>query len=146
MPNRDEGEEFTIRPIGASYREAKEQAAAALYRYNVEKTGIDDRAPIGAELCDSSGEILGGLWGRTELGLLFLDMLFLREAARGQSQGARLLATVEEEARRRGCKRAVVETSSFQAPDFYVRHGYEEFGRVEFGCRGHARIFLRKSL
>lgn len=84
--------------------------------------------------------------GRTELGLLFLDMFFLPETIRGQSQGGRLLSAVEDEARRRGCKRAVVETSSFQAPGFYDRHGYEEFGRVEFGLPGHARVFFRKSL
>jgi ribosomal protein S18 acetylase RimI-like enzyme len=53
---------------------------------------------------------------------------------------------VEEEARRRGCRRAVVETSTFQAPAFYKRHGYEEFGRVPFALEGEARIFLRKEL
>lgn len=128
-------------------QEAKEAAAAALYRHNIERTGVADRAPIGAELSDpASGKVLGGLWGRTELGLLFLDMLFLPEDVRGRSLGGRLLSAVEEEARRRGCKRAVVETSSFQAPGFYERHGYEEFGRVEFGLPGHARVFLRKSL
>jgi len=88
----------------------------------------------------------GGFWGRTELGLLFLDMFFLPETVRGRSQGGRLLLAVEAEARRRGCKRAVVETSSFQAPGFYKRHGYEEFGRIEFGLPDHSRVLLRKSL
>ncbi|TPL86023.1 GNAT family N-acetyltransferase [Mesorhizobium sp. B2-3-12] len=86
------------------------------------------------------------MWGRTELGLLFLDMFFVPGHLRGKSYGTRLLALVEVEARRRGCSRAVVETSSFQAPRFYARHDYEEFGRVEFGIGGHARIFLRKHL
>lgn len=127
--------------------EAKAGAEAALYRHNAERTGVADRAPIGARLSDSaSGEVLGGLWGRTELGLLFLSVLHLPEGLRGRSHGARLLAAVEGEAKRRGCKRAVVETSTFQAPGFYERHGYEEFGRVEFGAPGHARVFLRKSL
>ncbi len=127
-------------------REAKAYAAAALYRYNVEKTGVDDRAPIGAELRDVSGEIRGGLWGRTELGLLFLDMFFVPKHLRGRSYGSQLLNLVETEARRRGCVRAVVETSSFQAPTFYTNHGYQEFGRVDFGAAEHARIFFRKQL
>jgi GNAT superfamily N-acetyltransferase len=84
--------------------------------------------------------------GKTELGLLFLDMFFLEQVVRGKTQGGRLLSIVEEEARRRGCERAVVETSSFQAPGFYERHGYKEFGRVEFGLPGHARVLLRKNL
>lgn len=128
-------------------QDAKSEAAAALYRYNSEKAGVADRAPIGAKLIDpAAGQVLGGLWGRTELGLLFVDTFFLPEEVRGRSLGGRLLSVAEEEAKRRGCKRAVVETSSFQAPGFYERHGYEEFGRVEFGLPGHARVFLRKSL
>ena len=126
---------------------AKFRAAEELYRYNVQQTGIADRRPVGVSLCDpATGETLGGLWGRTELGLLFLDMFFLPEGLRGQGHGARLLDAVEAEARRRGCRRAVVETSSFQAPEFYRRHGYREFGRVEFGLGGHARIYLSKEL
>jgi len=93
-----------------------------------------------------SGRALGGLWGRTELGLLFLDMFFVPGHLRGRLHGTQLLALVEGEARRRGCRRAVVETSSFQAPGFYSSHGYEEFGRVEFAVEGQARIFLRKRL
>lgn len=126
--------------------DAKVAAAAALYRFNVEATGKDDRNPIGAELRDSAGNTLGGLWGRTELGLLFLDMFFLPAPVRGLSYGSRLLALVEDEAKRRGCLRSVVETSSFQAPGFYRARGYCELGRVDFGLNGHARIFLCKDL
>jgi GNAT superfamily N-acetyltransferase len=126
--------------------EAKAQTAEALYRYNIGAVGLDDRIPIGAELRDAVGKALGGLWGRTELGLLFLDMFFVPEHLRGQSLGTQLLHLVEGEARRRGCKRAVVETSSFQAPGFYNHHGYEEFGRVEFAVGEHHRVFLRKRL
>lgn len=75
MPARSEG--FTI--ALAHNGDARTQAAAALYRHNIEQTGIDDRAVIGAELTDPSGKIWGGIWGRTELGLLFLDMFFLPE-------------------------------------------------------------------
>ena len=108
---------------------------------------MDDRQPIGAVATNPiTGEVVGGLWGRTELGLLFLDMFFLPESLRGSGVGSRLLARVEAEARRRGCQRAVVETSSFQAPGFYRRHGYEEFGRVAFAVPDHARVFLRKEL
>ena len=42
------------------------------------------------ELLDPAArEVVGGLWGRTELGLLFIDMFFLPKHVRGQSQGAR---------------------------------------------------------
>ncbi|HEY6431439.1 MAG TPA: GNAT family N-acetyltransferase [Acetobacteraceae bacterium] len=127
--------------------DAKTQAGAALYAYNVEQTGIADRRPIAAVAHDTrTGEIRGGLWGRTELGLLFLDMFFLPQSLRGHLLGGRLLALIEAEAIRRGCQHAVVETSTFQAPGFYARHGYQEFGRVPFTAPGSARVFLRKRL
>ena len=139
--------DLVVTLIDTPDQDAESKAEAALYRHNAEKTGLADRVPIGAKLTDpASGKVLGGVWGRTELGLLFLDMFYLPEDVRGRSLGGRLLSAVEAEAEKRGCKRAVVEASSFQAPGFYERHGYEEFGRVEFGIPGHARVFLRKSL
>ena len=147
MPTDEIREHFVLTLLDTPDREAKEEAGVALYRYNIQQTGVVDRFPIGAKLLDpKSGKVLGGLWGRTELGLLFLDMFFLPETVLGHAQGGRLLWAIEQEAQRRGCKRAVVETSSFQAPGFYLRHGYEEFGQVEFGLSGHARVFLRKNL
>lgn len=78
--------------IALAYSEtARTQAAAALYRHNIAQTGIGDRTVIGAELCDASGNIRGGLWGRTELGLLFLDMFYVPEQLRGLSYGSQLL-------------------------------------------------------
>ena len=125
----------------------RSHAAAALYQHNVDRTGVDDRAPVGAKLVDpGTGRMVGGLWGRTELGLLFLEMMFVEADYRGKSCGGQLLMAVENEARARGCVRSVVETSSFQAPGFYQRFGYQEFGRVAFGVPGHARMFLSKEL
>ena len=127
--------------------EAKELAGTALYQHNIEQTGVADRQPIAAVAKKvATGKIVGGLWGRTELGLLFLDMFFLPKTARGNALGSKLLEVVETEAKRRGCAQAVVETSTFQAPGFYLRHGYEEFGRVPFATPGAARVFLRKPL
>jgi hypothetical protein len=125
---------------------AKDETAAALYRHNVEMTATDDRRPIGAELRDGVGQSRGGLWGQTELGLLVLDMFLLPEHVRGRSCGTKLLAVTGNEAIHRGSRRAVVETSSFHAPGFNLRHGYREFGRVDFGIGGHCRVFLQKEL
>lgn len=72
-------------------------------------------------------------------------MFFRPEPLRGQDLGARLLYEVEAEAQRRGCRRAVVETSTFQAPGFYIRHGYTEFDCVTFGVPSQARVFLSKA-
>jgi hypothetical protein len=51
----------------------------ALYAYNVAATGVDDRRPIGCVATDpATGEVIGSLWARTEMGLLFLTMFSSR--------------------------------------------------------------------
>ena len=95
---------------------------------------------------DSSGEALGGLLGHTSYRLFFLDVFYLPEELRGAGLGTRIIALAEDEARRRGCTTAFVYTVSFQAPDFYQRHGYRRFGEVVCPPDGATRIFFSKAL
>lgn len=61
--------------------------------------------------------------------------------------GGRLLDVAEEEARRRGCEYACVDTMSFQAPDFYIRHGYQIAERLpDWDSHGHEKLLLTKQL
>ncbi len=74
------------------------------------------------------------------MGLFFLDLFYLPAKLRGG--GA--LRMAEEEAIRRGCRAATLVTVNFQAPEFYARHGWEEFGRIA-GAPGVERVFMRKT-
>jgi len=95
---------------------------------------------------DNSGEPLGGLLGHTSFGLFFLDLVYLPGLLRGHGLGSRIVALAEDEARRRGCTAACVYTVSFQAPEFYERHGYSRFGEIACPPDGATRMFLTKSL
>ena len=88
-------------------------------------------ADLALLLKDADGAIAGGLWGRSYYHWLFIDLLFVPETARGQGSGATLLRLAEDAARSRGCCGAWLDTFSFQAPDFYPRHGYKPFGRID---------------
>ncbi len=59
----------------------------------------------------------------------YISELFIRESARGQGIGTRLLETVEIEGRRRGCSRLMLlnmrQRESYQRA-FYAKHGWEE--------------------
>ena len=57
-----------------------------------------------------------------------------------------ILVLAEDEARRRGCTAAFVYTVTFQAPEFYERHGYSRFGEIACPPDGATRIFLSKAL
>jgi len=118
-----------------------------LATYNDELTGISDRRDLGVLVQDArSGAVLGGIIGRTSLGLLFIDLVYLPKALRRDGLGSRMLAMAEDEGRARGCVSAMLFTISFQAPDFYARHGWREFGRIPCKPEGTARIFFTKSL
>jgi GNAT superfamily N-acetyltransferase len=134
---------LTDAPDGAVLAVVEEGLAG----YNDERTGIADRRPLAVLVRDpATGVIQGGLLGRTTLGLFFLDLFFLPQSLRGSGLGSRMLRMAEEEARRRGCRSAALVTISFQAPEFYARHGWREFGRVPCAPPGTFRIFMAKDM
>jgi GNAT superfamily N-acetyltransferase len=128
--------------------DADEQViAAGLADYNALNAGYRDWRPVAALLRDpDTGETLGGMTGRTSYGLLFVDLVYLPETTRGQDIGGRLLQMMEDEGARRGCKSGFLLTITYQAPGFYARHGWTEFGRIACDPPGSARIFMTKAL
>lgn len=46
----------------------------------------------------------------------------------------------------KGCRLILLDSFSFQAPDFYKKHGYREYGVVEDHPKGHSQHFLEKRL
>ncbi|OLP44425.1 GNAT family N-acetyltransferase [Rhizobium oryziradicis] len=113
--------------------------------FNASKAGPDNARDLWVMARESEGNLLGGLKGRTFYDWLFIDWLWVSPAARGQGLGAKLLAKAEQEAQQRKCVGAYVDTFSFQAPDFYLQKGYEEFGRIAGLPPGHFCIWLKKS-
>lgn len=92
------------------------------------------------------GRVLGGAYGDTHYGWLYLSTLWVDDVVRGQGWGARLIELFEAEGAARGCHGAWVDTYGFQAPGFYERAGYREFGRLEGFPPGSARHYYWKRL
>ncbi|MHC8945942.1 GNAT family N-acetyltransferase [Advenella incenata] len=84
--------------------------------------------------------------GRSSLGLLFIDLVYLPEKLRSSGIGSEIVKKFEDEDRRRGCLSAVLYTISFQAPGFYEKHGWKRFGKIQCSPAGTSRIFLNKAL
>jgi GNAT superfamily N-acetyltransferase len=101
---------------------------------------------LGVLLRDATGTIVGGLIGRSALRWLFIDLVHVDAALRGGGHGRRLLLAAEDTARARGCVGIRLDTFSFQAPGFYARCGYAEYGRLEDHPPGHTRHFFFKRL
>jgi GNAT superfamily N-acetyltransferase len=115
--------------------------------YNDEQIGRNDRQALSIRITDpETGEPIGGLVGRTSLGILFIDLVYLPPSLRGSGTGSRILAMAEEEGRRRGCSKAVLFTISFQAPEFYKKLGWQVFGEIAPQPPGATRVYLTKDL
>lgn len=57
-----------------------------------------------------------------------------------------MVAAAEQEAIARGCKQAVLDTHSFQAPDFYPKLGYTLCGVMENYPAGYQQLVFQKRL
>jgi GNAT superfamily N-acetyltransferase len=118
-----------------------------LRAYNEAQAGCGDGRPLAVLARDPKTKmIVGGLLGRTSLGLLNVERFFLPEELRRDRLGSRILAMAEEEARQRGCTRAVLSTLHFQAPGFYLKQGWEIAARIECTPPGHTRFYMTKKL
>lgn len=138
---------YTISISATIDAEVEQTLLDGLNAYNDAITGYSDRQVLSVVVRDrDSQRVLGGAMGRTSLGLLFLDLLYLPAALRGLGLGSQVLAQFEEEGRRRGCASAVLYTISFQAPEFYARRGWRGFGDIACRPEGTSRVFMSKTL
>ncbi len=139
--------DFVLTVTDTPSERAKDVIERGLNGYNAEQAGYWDWRALAVVASDpKTSEVLGGILGRTSLGLLFIDLVFLPDSLRGTGLGGRILEMAEVEGRERGCRRAVLYTISFQAPGFYERHGWREFGRIPCEPPGTARVFMTKEL
>jgi RimJ/RimL family protein N-acetyltransferase len=117
-----------------------------LHEHDVAVTGIGDGTELAAFLRDQHGRIAGGALGSVWGGAARLDVLWLRDGLRRQGHGRRLLTAWEDAARKRGARRALLSTHTFQSPQFYERLGYRPTGSWDDYPAGHADLFMQKGL
>lgn len=124
-----------------------ETISDGLSSYNVSFAGADNRKDLWLIGRDENGVVQAGLKGISFWSWMFVDWLWIAEAHRTHGYGAQLLEQAESIAKERGCSGIFLDTYSFQAPDFYQKHGYTEFGRLkDCPIKGKARIYLSKIL
>ncbi len=117
-----------------------------LLEYNLAR--IEDKNPreLGIYLENDLGQKLAGLIGETHGNWLTVKYLWVKEAMRGQHIGSELLERAENMAKGRGCKYVFLDTFNFQAPAFYIKHGYEQvLSLKEYPVTGQ-RYYFTKTL
>lgn len=115
--------------------------------HNLANGGDDAHETFALLLRDpDSNEVIGGLHGKVSYRWLLIDLVSVPESMRGQGIGKRLMRMAEEVAQKKHCTGIWLETFSFQAPGFYQKPGYSEFGRLADYPPGHTRIYYQKPL
>nr|WP_298109713.1 GNAT family N-acetyltransferase [uncultured Pseudomonas sp.] len=118
-----------------------------LRAYNLAQAGDPKPEKIALLVRDEdSNEVIGGLYGEIFYRWLFIELLAIPEQTRGQGTGSRLMDMAEALAREKGCVGIWLDTFDFQAPAFYQKHGFSEFGHLDDFPPGRKRFFLQKRL
>ena len=132
--------------VGAADDGLDDRLSRELGAFNVDASGIGGQRELTVQVRDDDG-LVGGLSGWTWGTCAGVGMFWIRADARGAGWGTRMLSAAEREAVARGCTQIVLSSFTFQAPDFYRRHGYVETGRTEgLPVAGMADVHLRKPL
>jgi GNAT superfamily N-acetyltransferase len=118
--------------------------AAPLVAYNQENGPQASAESLVLLLKDGNGQTVGGLWGKTVYDWMYVELLAVPDALRGEGAGAALMKKAEALAVERGCVGAWLDTFAFQARGFYEKLGYAVFGEINDHPRQSARYFLSK--
>ncbi|WP_428485782.1 GNAT family N-acetyltransferase [Rhodopila sp.] len=116
---------------------------APLVAHNEAAAGPGRWGTLAITVRDSGDKVVGGLWGQTGYGFLFVELLALGPA-KGLGLGREVMMLAEAEAKRRGLLGIWLDTWTFQAPDFYPKLGFVECGRITDYPPRHDRIFYVK--
>ncbi len=110
--------------------------------------GLFVASPLHIFVSDESGNLIGGIIGRTHAIREWLEVLVLwvEEGHRRVGLGKTLMQKAEEEAQARGCLYARLATSDYQAPEFYYAIGYDLYGKLENCPPGNTVFYFHKTL
>jgi ribosomal protein S18 acetylase RimI-like enzyme len=114
--------------------------------YNDSQAGSFPSKDIHLFAYAEDGQIVGGLFGDVSWGWLHVDVLWVDERYRGHGIGSDLMDRSETEARAMGVRKTYLETTDFQALEFYTKRGYEVFAELHDQPPGHVCYYMKKAI
>lgn len=106
--------------------------------------GMNRYEEINLNIKDADGNIVGGLLSAVCWNWMEIDILWVDQNQRTQGLGSKLLMEAERIAKEKECAFVKLNTFSFQAPDFYKKHGYQVMALIENAPVGHKHYYLMK--
>ncbi|WOD61982.1 GNAT family N-acetyltransferase [Niallia taxi] len=116
------------------YSENSDFLRKRVVEYNLSKLPDTIKHPVN-KICftarDDNDQIIGGITAVMFWHHLQIESLWVDETIRGCGCGSGLLQKIEECALEYKCSHIQLDTFSFQAPEFYRKHGYEIAGVIK---------------
>ena len=127
--------------------QVSDQIRGKLIAHNVSVSDMKNEERVVLAATNNDEDLIGGvsatLWG----GCLEIDYIWVSEELRGTGVGSELLKRLEKLVQERGCRRVILDTFSFQAPEFYAKQGYQEYQTIKGYSDGTvAKHFFKKDL
>ncbi|WP_342554983.1 GNAT family N-acetyltransferase [Paenibacillus sp. FSL R7-0652] len=135
--------------ITVSTAEESAYVRQQLSAYNAAHVGeaLKDRfEELHFHIRNESGQIVAGVLSTLCWNWVELDILWVDAQERHKGYGTQLLQEVERLAREKNCDFIMLNTFSYQAPEFYRRHGYELMTVIDNAPTGHQHYYFKKDL
>ena len=133
--------EFVANPTDRQLAEVEH----GLNEYNAGVVSARSVTPVQAVLVES-GRVVAGVVAAAYWGKLHVRLLWVHSDHQREGLGSRLMRWAEERGRELHCLSVLVDTMSFQAPEFYARLGYRQFAVSEGYEGGASRHYFEKNL
>ena len=126
--------------------ETIQQIRNSLIAHNRENSSIADGKNLAIKAVSDLGMIVGGVvawqWG----GCIEIEYLWVSENVRGEKLGTKLLKQLEYLLSEHSSKVIITTTFSFQAPEFYLKNGFEIIDEVAGYPHNVKKYFLKKAV
>ncbi len=135
--------------LNSSTAEDSQYVRQQLIAYNAShiSTELRDRyEELNFHVKNEAGEIVAGILSTLCWNWIEIDILWVNPEQRQQGFGSQLLLEVEQLARAKQCDFVMLNTFSFQAPEFYKKHGYTVTTVIENAPPGHTHYYFKKEL
>lgn len=131
------------RQIHASAEADKEYIHKCLQKYN--SSYMKESEDFSCHIKED-GVIVAGIVAESTEDTVEVEFLYVDKSCRGRGLGQELLAHVEDAARRVGMRRILLNTYSFQAPEFYRKMGYREILKLDPCFGNFSQFYFIKQL